>query len=200
MNAEYGDTNGDCKTDVWSFFENDVLVRQGLDTNGDGKPDALQLPDAQGKRARPGGRERRQRRQPGQAHVPRRVGQVTAQCLLGEDKKKLNTRALVKGGTVTELLIDGSGKGYADTRQVLSKTGEVVRLDADTNGDHKVDVVQTFKGGALAFQDEDTNFDGVIDQRFQGTTPVSVPAGTRVSDEPFGKLDCGSFDRFWWKR
>ena len=129
-----------------------------------------------------------------------RTGQVVAQCLLGEDKKKLNTRALVKGGVVVEVLIDSSGKGFADTRQVLSKTGEVVRVEADTNADRKPDVVQTYEGGALAFQDEDTNFDGAIDQRFQGTTPVAVPAGARVPDEPFGKLDCGSFDRFWWKR
>jgi hypothetical protein len=61
-------------------------------------------------------------------------------------------------------------------------------------------VVQTYSGGALANQDEDTDYDGVIDQRFQGQTAVSVPPGTRVAGEKFGKLGCGSFHRFWWKR
>ena len=196
VNAEYGDNNGDCKTDVWSFFENQVLVRQGLDTNGDGKPDAFNFLDA-GQGAGQKSRATTTAQRISACSSTSRAGDGPVPA--GEDKK-LNTRALVKGGTVSELLIDGSGKGYADTRQVLSKTGEVVRLDADTNGDHKVDVVQTFKGGALAFQDEDTNFDGVIDQRFQGTTPISVPAGTTIQGEPFGKLECGSFDRFWWKR
>jgi hypothetical protein len=48
-----------------------------------------------------------------------------------------------------------------------------VRVDVDTNGDRKADVVQTYEGGALVFQDEDTNFDGAIDQRFKGTAPVA---------------------------
>jgi hypothetical protein len=126
-------------------------------------------------------------------------GQVVAQCLLGEKKDKLDTRAIVKGGVVTEVLIDTNGDGYADERQVLSG-GQIARVEVDTNNDHKVDVVQTYKGGALAYQDEDTNFDGVIDQRFQGTTPVAVPPGTRVDDDPLPRIECGSFDRFWWKR
>jgi hypothetical protein len=176
-----------------------VLVRQGLDTNGDGKPDTLNQLDAQG-------RVRVQEvASDGSATPDKRTflderGQATAQCLLGEDKKKLNTRALVSGGVITELLIDTTGNGYADTRQVLSKSGDVVRVEADTNGDHKPDVVQTYQGGALVFQDEDTNFDGKIDQRFKGTAPVAVPAGAKIEDAPFEKLDCGSFDRFWWKR
>jgi hypothetical protein len=76
----------------------------------------------------------------------------------------------------------------------------VIRVDADTNKDRKTDVVQSYKAGALVYQDEDTNFDGVVDQRFQGTTPVAVPAGAQINSEPFAKLDCGSFQRFWWKR
>jgi hypothetical protein len=126
-------------------------------------------------------------------------GQVTAQCLLSEDKKKLNTRAIVSGGAVNEILLDTTGDLWADTRQVLSG-GQVTRLDADTNGDRLPDVVQTYSGGALANQDEDTDFDGVIDQRFQGQTPVDVPPGTRVPGGEFGKLGCGSFHRFWWNR
>jgi hypothetical protein len=99
------------------------------------------------------------------------------------------------------VLIDTTGDHYADTRQVLSSGGQLVRLDADTNGDRKPDVVQSFGAdGALLYQDEDTDYDGAIDQRFENDQPATVPAGTRVAGARFGKLGCGSFHRFWWRR
>jgi hypothetical protein len=52
----------------------------------------------------------------------------------------------------------------------------------------------------MRFQDEDTNGDGVIDQRFEGKKAVPVPAGTKAPQGAFARLDCGSFDGFWWKR
>ena len=57
-----------------------------------------------------------------------------------------------------------------------------------------------FAGGQLARQDEDTNFDGVIDQRFEGGKPVAVPAGTKIATAPLGPLDCGRFSDFWSAR
>ena len=101
-----------------------------------------------------------------------------AQCLLGDDKKRLSTRAIVKAGVVSEVWVDTTGDQYADTRQILSD-GRLVRVDADTNNDHKPDVVQTYDGDALRHQDEDTNGDGVVDQRFAGEKAVPVPPGTR---------------------
>ena len=41
---------------------------------------------------------------------------------------------------------------------------------------------------------------GIVDQRFDGGQPADLPAGTAVPGAAFGKLDCGSFHRFWWKR
>ena len=76
----------------------------------------------------------------------------------------------------------------------------MVRREADTNGDRKPDVVQTYRDGAVTHQDEDTDFDGVVDQRFEGQTPIAVAEGTAVDAESFSKIDCGSFHRFWWKR
>ena len=75
-----------------------------------------------------------------------------------------------------------------------------MRLDADTNDDRVPDVTQTFEGGALVYQDEDTDDDGTIDQRFQGDKPVDIAAGSKMPGAKFGKLGCGSFHRFWWKR
>jgi hypothetical protein len=119
--------------------------------------------------------------------------------VLSEDGKRLNARALVDGGQVTEVLIDSSGKGVADTRQVL-RGGQLAELHADTNGDMKPDVVQYFDGEKVRQQDEDTDFDGMVDQRFQGDKPVSVPAKTRLPGEPFAKLGCGTFHAFWRQR
>ena len=48
--------------------------------------------------------------------------------------------------------------------------------------------------------DEDVDFDGVVDRRFRGDQPADVPAGTAIPGEPFGKLECGAFHNFWWKR
>src|SRR5262249_9740389 len=127
-------------------------------------------------------------------------GSVTAQCLLGNDKKRLSTRAIVKGGVVSEVLIDTTGSQYADTRQILSE-GKLVRVEADTNRDHHVDVVQTYDAsGTLKTQDEDTNGDGVVDQRFEGDKSVPVPPGTTLPREAFARLDCGTFDGFWTKK
>ena len=75
-----------------------------------------------------------------------------------------------------------------------------MRIDADTNGDGKPDVVQTLSGGGPSRQDEDLDFDGVIDRRFEGKKLVEPAAGTRIEGDAFGKLGCGSFHRFWWKR
>jgi len=87
----------------------------------------------------------------------------------------------------------------ADTREVW-QGNEILRLEADTNGDRQPDVVQYFSGGQVARQDEDLDFDGVADQRFEGSQPVSLPPGTKLPGEKFDKLGCGSFHRFWWKR
>ena len=126
-------------------------------------------------------------------------GVVLSQCLLSEDGKRLNARAIVQNGVVTEVLIDSNGKGTADTRQVL-RGGQLVELHADTNGDGRPDVVQYFAGEEIRQQDEDTDFDGLVDQRFQGNQPQAVPANTKLAGDAFGKLGCGAFHRFWWKR
>jgi hypothetical protein len=76
-------------------------------------------------------------------------------------------------------------------------SGQLARLDADTDGDRRPDVVQVYEGGGLLYQDEDTTGDGIVDQRFQGTQAVEVPAGTRIAGAGFESLDCGDFDGFW---
>ncbi|MCH8134325.1 MAG: hypothetical protein IIA30_17405, partial [Myxococcales bacterium] len=197
VRAEYVDNDGNCKTDSWSYFEADVLVRQGQDTNGNGRPNFLNHFNKQGEMtiqelANNG-------RDPDQKLMLGPGGVVTGQCSLDEKGKKLNTRAVVRNGQVTEVLYDGSGNGIADTREVY-ENGALARLDADTNGDGKPDVTQFFTGGKMTRQDEDLDYDGSVDRAFQGQTPLDVGANTPISGAKFGKLGCGSFHGFWWKR
>jgi len=197
VRAEYRDTTGDCKTDTWSYFENDALVRQGRDTLGKGRPQVLNHFDANGavtvqEAVNEGGRD------PAKKLFLNASGEVTSQCLLDADGKKLNVRAIVVDGVVVEALIDTTGNGVGDTREVY-EGGQRVRTEVDTNNDRKPDVVVSVGPGGVSRQDEDTDFDGVVDHRFDGDTPVDFPAGTKLPDKPFGKLDCGSFHSFWWK-
>jgi hypothetical protein len=176
------------------------MVRQGLDSKHKGHPDVLN-------HLNPDGSVRIQEVASGEngSSPDKRLfladdGSVTAQCLLGKDKKRLSARAIVKAGVVSEVLLDTTGSGYADTRQILSD-GKIVRVEADTNRDHRPDVVQTYDAsGTLRYQDEDTNGDGIVDRRFEGGKSVPVPPGATIPRDPFPKLDCGSFDGFWTKR
>jgi hypothetical protein len=138
-------------------------------------------------------------RNPGKKLFLNAAGEVTAQCLLDADGKKLNVRTIVVGSEIVEALIDTTGNGVVDTREVYEDQ-ERVRMDIDTNGDRKPDVTITTLPGGVSRQDEDTDFDGIVDLRFDGDMPVDIAAGTKLAGDKFPNLDCGSFDRFWWKR
>ena len=58
-------------------------------------------------------------------------------------------------------------------------------------------MVQRFENGAVVEQDEDTNFDGILDRRFVGGKPAPLPAGTPVPGPALGPLDCGRFSDAW---
>ncbi|MHC4422998.1 MAG: hypothetical protein ACYS1E_20775 [Planctomycetota bacterium] len=197
MRAEYKDTAGNCKTDLWTYIADGRVVREGQDTQGNGRPDLLNHFDAAGQavvqEVASNGRS------PDKKLLLGPGGVVTAQCTLSEDGKKLSTRANVENGIVTEVLHDTTGNGVADTREVW-QSNEILRLEADTNDDRRPDVVQHFSGGQVVRQDEDVDYDGVADQRFEGNQPVNLPPGTKLPGAKFDKLGCGNFHRFWWKR
>ncbi len=182
VRAEYLDSTGNCKTDVWSYYENGKLARQGIDTKGRGRPDVLNHLDRSQnvviqEVASDGG-------DPDKKLFLAAGGKVTAQCFLDDAKKKLNTRTVVSNGQVVEVLVDTTGNGVADTREIY-ENGDRIRLEVDTNDDRRPDVVQAVGEGGLPLQDEDVDFDGVVDRRFQGDQLVETASGTEIAGEPW---------------
>ena len=60
-------------------------------------------------------------------------------------------------------------------------------------------MVQQLDGETITQQDEDTDFDGVLDRRFRGDTPADIPADT-PAPPAYGELQCGGFDSTFWGR
>ena len=52
------------------------------------------------------------------------------------------------------------------------------------------------QGEEVARQDEDSNFDGILDLRFEGETAVAVE-GKPEAPAALPKLECGDFHSFW---
>ncbi len=198
VRAEYRDSTGDCKIDIWSYFEKEVLVRQGQDTSGKGRPRVLIHFDSSGA-ATIQEAVTDEGANPGTKAFLNAAGEVTSECRLDASGKKLNVRVIFVGGEVVEAMIDTTGNLVADTREVY-EGGALVRTDVDTNNDRRPDISISAGSKGASMQDEDTDFDGSVDLRFDGDTPVDIPTGTKIAGGKFGNLDCGSFHRFWWKR
>ena len=108
---------------------------------------------------------------------------------------KIDTEMHVKKGAVEEALIDTTGNGVPDQRESY-RDGKRVRLEADTNDDQRPDVVQRTEPDGTEFQDEDTDFDGVLDQRFRGDSQIALPPNT-AAPAPLPEMQCGDFHSFW---
>ena len=97
------------------------------------------------------------------------------------------------------IAVDGDFAWVDGDEREIYENGERVRIETDTQGDHRPDVVMQMKGDEVVRQDEDTDFDGVIDQRFDGETPVPVE-GKPAAPAALPKLECGRFHSFWSRR
>ncbi len=158
-----------------------------------GCPDPLQRSRrAGGARARRGAscppqqetlsQRRRQRRGPVPRHGRQRSLRRAGECR-GGDRLPRSPRP-------------GRGDGRADQRE-LYEAGARVGLEADTNGDGRPDVVQVVAGTEVVRQDEDADYDGTLDRRFEGevSSEIEAPAPPMLPS-----LDCGGVDRFWASR
>ena len=81
------------------------------------------------------------------------------------------------GEALLSAVVDTDGDGWADERESY-ENGERVRLDTDTNGDHRPDVMQYLAGEEVTRQDEDSEFDGKISDLQLGTTPFASAGDT----------------------
>jgi hypothetical protein len=57
-------------------------------------------------------------------------------------------------------------------------------------------VVQWTDENGNSFQDEDTDYDGILDQRFQGDSQVEIPPDS-AAPPTLPDLKCGRFNKFW---
>jgi hypothetical protein len=191
--AEERAAEGGCRTATWSYFRAGVLVRQAQDTSGDGRADVLSHLDANGRVAvqelatgAPG--------EPTERIEFSADGSVRLHCIDGDGDGRLEMAVVFDGDELRLARVDSDLDGRVDTREHY--TGGVRdRIEADTNGDGLPDVVQHLDGEDVVRQDEDSDFDGSLDRSFEGPAAVELQGEMRV--EPFGRLDCGRFDRFW---
>ena len=71
----------------------------------------------------------------------------------------------VDGGGYSTCAIDLDGDGFLDLRLLYEK-GQIVRQEADTNGDRRVDVWVNFQNGERHEQLEDQTYRGKINARY----------------------------------
>jgi hypothetical protein len=111
----------------------------------------------------------------------------------------LRTADHFEAGVVTESIEDTTRDGYGDRRQVF-EDGLQIRFDADTNADRTPDVWINYANGAPETQDEDSDFDGQVDVRFDLATDEAVPLdGTPAGPSltRFEPIRCSEFSDFW---
>jgi hypothetical protein len=119
-------------------------------------------------------------------------GTPTYRCTMTQEVTFVN-------GQPSLVLDDSTGDRFADRRQVYEGS-ELVRLEADTNADRRPDVWITYRGGQAAIQDEDADYDGRVDQRFDLTTEEQLEvegSGEPPSRERFARLQCSGFSALW---
>jgi antitoxin component YwqK of YwqJK toxin-antitoxin module len=218
LKEDVADTDGNCKYDTWSYFEDGTIARKEIDTNQNGIVDSWIYYEGDRKRAQAEARGRALKpnilfvfAEDGERIVtqeedrnvngrPDRLtrfspeGQPTYRCTIRQEVSFLD-------GQPARVLDDSTGDGFADRRQIYEQ-GELVWVEADTNGDRRPDVWLRYEGGVPKTQDEDSDYDGRIDQRFDLATEEALPLETPVepeSSEKFGKIRCTGFSELWWR-
>ena len=104
-------------------------------------------------------------------------------------------------GTPVEVWEDSEApySGFADQRQIFEE-GTLLRVEADTNEDRMPDVWIRYEGDRATVQDEDSDFDGKIDRRFDLATNKPVPLSEPLeplSIERMRRIRCTGFNAFW---
>ena len=115
-------------------------------------------------------------------------------CFVAEDE--MGVAGFVVGAVDTRSFEERLERDWWPDLREIYHGGSRVQLETDTNGDGRADIVQLLDGDAVTQQDEDTDFDGVLNRRFLGNTPADIPPDTSAPAK-YGALQCGRFDAFW---
>jgi hypothetical protein len=219
LEIERVDTDGDCEYDTHSYLEGGQVVRLEVDTNQNGVLDlweeyedgrrVLQA-EARGRCVTPTmlflfaedgesvvtqEEDRNCNRRPDRLTRFDAEGAPTLRCTPRERIEFADGRPRVAFQDSAEPY-----DGYADRRQVYGTDGTVELLAVDTNGDRVPDVWIRHTAGQPTLQDEDTDFDGVVDQRFDLASDQAIEVNGdsgAVSLERLPRIDCSSFSDFW---
>ena len=208
---------GNCKFDTWSFFQGGQLTRLEVDTNKNEIVDVWEYYDGSGRRTLQAEARGRCAKPNIVFHFAEDGESITVQeedqnCNGRPDRYTrfgeggipeftctLRTAVQYEAGLVLTSVEDTTRDGYGDQRQVFAE-GIQTRFDADTNGDRIPDVWVNYANGAPETQDEDSDFDGQIDVRFDLATEDVVPLnGTTAPPvlEAFEQIRCTDFSEFW---
>jgi hypothetical protein len=216
--VDIADTDGNCVPDTWSYVEGDKVVRRELDTNknkvldlweyyeGDVKtlqaesrgscsrPNVLYVFSEDGQRIVLQEEDRNCNGLPDRMTRFDEAGVAIFQC---SPRQRVDLEAGIPAVALEDSIEPHDG--YADRRQVY-EDGMLTRLEADTNADHRADVWILYVSGEASMQDEDTDFDGRVDQRFDLTSnkPVEVNGDSESpASEKFDRIGCRGFNEFW---
>ena len=168
------------RCDVWSYLrERRSWCARASTPSGDGRPDVLNHLNGDGSMRDPGGGERRERRRPGQEAVPgAATGRSTAQCLLGEDKKRA-LHARDRAGRRRERGADRHHRrSVSPIRARCSRTARSCASMPTPTPTAAPDVVQTYQGGALAVPGRGHHRRRRRRPALPGRAAVPVPPGT----------------------
>ena len=147
------DSDGDGKTDIWTYMDGPRVVRTEADTNQDGKVDRWQYygPDKK----------------------VDKIGLSTK-----NDGVEDRWAYLAADGTTTTRIESASGGSGKVSRVEYLEQGVVVRVEEDTDGDGRVDKWETYDGPRLAVVGFDTLHRGAPDRRLvygaDGTVRIEI--------------------------
>ena len=174
------------------------LTRQARDSDFDGRPDLLVSFDAK--------RRIRSQELAGPAGRPNKKiflgasGDEERQCIDSSGDGRFDLVVFRDGEELREAWLvtrPGPGDDPKAGQRDFYRAGQRVRVEIDTRGDGRPDVVQYLgEGERVMRQDEDSNQDGRLDLRFENDVPVAVDAPPE-GPAPLERLGCGKFDRFW---
>ena len=88
--------------------------------------------------------------------------------------------------------------GFFEDQEMLDVAKRVrSRLGLRTDSVSLLDAAAWQKVDLTALENEVVD---IVDRRFRGDQLVEIAPDTRIAGEAFGRLGCGRFHGFWWKR